>query len=85
MKKAQVSLLVGFAAFALAACTTTQERLGGAGTGFVAGAAVAGPVGAVVGGVAGAVSGPSVAHAAGVPHRHRHYYWRGGHRYYTYY
>jgi hypothetical protein len=34
---------------------------------------------------AGAITGPSVAHASGVPHRHHHYYWRNGHRYYTYY
>jgi hypothetical protein len=85
VKRLQVSFLLGFAALALAACTTTQERFGGAGTGFVAGAAVGGPVGAVVGGVAGAVTGPSVARATGVPHRHRHYYWRNGRRYYTYY
>jgi hypothetical protein len=79
------SLIVGLLAIGLGACTTTQEQLGGAGTGVVAGAAVAGPVGAVVGGVAGAITSPSVAHAAGVPHHHRHYYWRNGHRYYTYY
>lgn len=85
MKRRHVSVLVGFIALALPACTTTQERLGGAGTGFVAGAAVGGPVGAVVGGVAGAVSGPSVARATGMPHSHRHYYWRNGHRYFTYY
>jgi osmotically inducible lipoprotein OsmB len=85
VKKLQVSLLAGLWALGLTACTTTQEQMGGAGTGVVAGAAVAGPVGAVVGGVAGAISGPSVARAAGLPHHHRHYYWRNGHRYYTYY
>jgi hypothetical protein len=86
VKKLHFSLFaVGLAAIGLAACSTTQEQVSGAGTGVVAGAVVAGPVGAVVGGVAGAITGPSVAHAAGVPHRHRHYYWRDGRRYYTYY
>jgi osmotically inducible lipoprotein OsmB len=75
-------LMIGFSAIGLSACTTAQMRVGGAGTGAVAGAAVAGPAGAVVGGLAGAVAGPTVATAAGVPHRHRHYYWRNGHRYY---
>ena len=55
------------AALALSACTSTEERAGGAGVGAVAGAAVAGPVGAVAGGVTGAVAGPTVAGAAGVP------------------
>lgn len=68
-------------ALALAACSTTGERIGGAGVGAVAGGAVAGPVGAVVGGVAGAITGPTVARDVGVPHRRR-YYTRNGHRYY---
>jgi hypothetical protein len=58
----------------LAACTTPEERVGGAGVGAVAGAAVAGPVGAVVGGVGGAVYGPTAARATGIHHRsHRKY------------
>jgi osmotically inducible lipoprotein OsmB len=69
-------LMIGFSAIGLSACTTTQMQVTGAGTGAVAGAAVAGPVGAVVGGVAGAVAGPTVARAAGVPHRHC--WWRNG-------
>jgi osmotically inducible lipoprotein OsmB len=86
VRKLPFSLLItGLFATGLGACTTGQERLSGAGMGVVAGAAVGGPVGAVVGGVAGAISGPSVAHATGVPHRRHHYYWRNGHRYYTYY
>jgi osmotically inducible lipoprotein OsmB len=74
-----ISGLVGasVAALMLAGCTTTGERLSGAGVGAVGGGAVAGPVGAVVGGVGGAVAGPTVAHAAGIPHHRsaarRHY------------
>lgn len=70
----------GAIAMGLGACTTTGERLGGAGVGAVAGGAIAGPVGAVVGGVAGAVSGPTVARDVGVPHR-RHYRHYRRHRY----
>ena len=70
-------LFAGVVGLALAGCTTTGERMSGAGVGAVGGAAVAGPVGAVAGGVGGAIVGPSVAHAAGVPHHHystrRHY------------
>ena len=62
-------LLAGVAALALAACSTTGERIGGAGVGAVTGGVVAGPVGAVVGGVAGAVAGPAVAREVGLPHR----------------
>lgn len=47
-----------FAALALAGCTTTQERVGGAAVGAGVGA-VAGPVGAVAGGAVGAVTGPA--------------------------
>ena len=61
--------LVTFAVLAVAACTTSQQRVGGAGVGAVAGAAVAGPAGAVVGGVGGAVVGPSVSRDVGVPQR----------------
>ena len=60
---------VAFVVLGLAACTTTQQRVGGAGVGAVAGGAVAGPVGAVVGGVGGAVAGPSVSREVGVPQR----------------
>jgi hypothetical protein len=59
-------LTLAFASLALAACSTTQERVGGAGVGAVAGAAVAGPVGAVAGGAVGAVTGPTVARETGV-------------------
>lgn len=58
-------------ALTLAACNTTQERVGGAGVGAVAGAAVGGPVGAVAGGVVGAAAGPTVARETGVPTVHR--------------
>ena len=61
--------LLTFAVLAVAACTTSQQRVGGAGVGAVAGGAVAGPVGAVVGGVGGAVAGPSVSREIGVPQR----------------
>ncbi len=67
------SVLLTVSALGLAACTTTQERIGGAGTGAAAGAAVAGPPGAVVGGVVGVVSGPSVSRSVGL-HRHGRYY-----------
>jgi hypothetical protein len=53
----------------LGACTTTESRLAGAGTGALAGAAVAGPIGAGVGGVAGAVAGPSVSRELGTSRR----------------
>jgi osmotically inducible lipoprotein OsmB len=58
-----------FALLAVTSCTTTEQRVGGAGVGAVAGAAVAGPGGAVVGGVAGAVTGPRVSRQMGVPQR----------------
>ena len=76
MKSGRTLIFAGLAAVGLAACTTSGERVGGAGVGAVAGAAVAGPVGAVVGGVAGAVTGPVVAGELGVPHRrhYRHHY-----------
>ncbi|MEI5668655.1 hypothetical protein WBO78_26850 [Bosea sp. CCNWLW174] len=48
-------------AMGLGACSTTEERIGGAAVGAGTGAVVAGPVGAVVGGAAGAVTGPTVA------------------------
>lgn len=68
-------IVVALGALALAgglgACTTTESRLAGAGTGAVAGAAVAGPIGAGVGGVAGAVAGPSVSRELGTSRRRR--------------
>ena len=73
-------LFAGLAALSLSACSTTSERISGAGVGAVTGGAVAGPVGAVVGGVAGAVTGPTVAGDMGVPHRRYHRHWR--HRHY---
>ena len=59
-------VVLGGLGLTVVACTTTQERVGGAGAGALAGAAVGGPVGAAVGGVAGAVTGPTVASATGV-------------------
>ena len=58
MKKLAFVALLGLAA---AACTTTEERVGGAAVGAGVGA-VAGPVGAVAGGAVGAVTGPTVSH-----------------------
>jgi|EndMetStandDraft_8_1072994.scaffolds.fasta_scaffold3426563_1 hypothetical protein len=60
MKKLAFVALLGLAA---AACTTTEERVGGAAVGAGVGA-VAGPVGAVAGGAVGAVTGPTVARSA---------------------
>jgi osmotically inducible lipoprotein OsmB len=57
MKKLAFVALLGLAA---AACTTTEERVGGAAVGAGVGA-VAGPPGAIVGGAVGAVTGPTVA------------------------
>jgi osmotically inducible lipoprotein OsmB len=57
MKKLAFVVLLGLAA---AACTTTEERVGGAAVGAGVGA-VAGPPGAIVGGAVGAVTGPTVA------------------------
>lgn len=56
MKKLAFVALLGLAA---AACTTTEERIGGAAVGAGVGA-VAGPVGAVAGGAVGAAVGPTV-------------------------
>ena len=50
-------------ALALAACSTVEQRVGGAAVGAGTGAVVGGPVGAVVGGAAGAVSAPTVVRA----------------------
>ena len=76
MKSGRNLLLVGLAALSLAACSTTGERVSGAGVGVVTGAAVAGPVGAVAGGVVGAIEGPTVASDVGIPHRGHHRYHR---------
>jgi osmotically inducible lipoprotein OsmB len=51
------------AALCQSACTTTQQRVSGAGAGALVGS-VAGPPGAGVGAVGGAVFAPSVARAA---------------------
>ena len=56
MKKLAFVALLGLAA---AACTTTEERIGGAAVGAGVGA-VAGPPGAIVGGAVGAAAGPAV-------------------------
>jgi osmotically inducible lipoprotein OsmB len=66
MKKLAFVALLGLAA---AACTTTEERVGGAAVGAGVGA-VAGPVGAVAGGAVGAVTGPTVARSARRTARH---------------
>ncbi|WP_246776610.1 hypothetical protein [Microvirga sp. VF16] len=57
MKKLVFVALLGLAA---AACTTTEERVGGAAVGAGVGA-IAGPPGAIVGGAVGAATGPTVA------------------------
>ncbi|SFC47429.1 hypothetical protein SAMN05428997_10775 [Bosea sp. CRIB-10] len=59
--KTSILAAVTVMALGLAACSTTEERIGGAAVGAGTGAVVAGPVGAVVGGAAGAVTGPTVA------------------------
>lgn len=56
MKKLAFVALLGLAA---AACTTTEERVGGAAVGAGVGS-IAGPVGAVAGGAVGAAVGPTV-------------------------
>jgi len=70
MKKLAFVVLIGLAA---AACTTTEERVGGAAVGAGVGA-VAGPPGAIVGGAVGAMAGPTVTHQvqASTRHTHRH-------------
>jgi osmotically inducible lipoprotein OsmB len=79
MKKSYRNLFIAcLAALSLAACSTTGERLGGAGVGAVTGGAIAGPVGAVAGGIGGAIVGPRVSNAMGIPHRgrtHRHHHY----------
>lgn len=50
-------------ALALAACSTVEQRVGGAAVGAGTGAVVGGPVGAVAGGAVGAVSAPTVVRA----------------------
>lgn len=56
MRKLAFVVLLGLAA---AACSTTEERIGGAAVGAGVGA-VAGPPGAIVGGAIGAATGPTV-------------------------
>lgn len=58
--KISTLLALSVLASGLAACTTLEQRVGGAAVGAGTGAVVAGPVGAVVGGAAGAVSAPAV-------------------------
>lgn len=52
---ALVGLVIG-----TTACTTTEERVGGAAVGGVFGAAVAGPIGAAAGAAAGAAWTPNI-------------------------
>ena len=68
MKKLALVALLGLAA---AACTTTEERVGGAAVGAGVGA-VAGPPGAIVGGAVGAMAGPTVTHQVRASTRHTH-------------
>jgi len=67
MKKLAFVALVGLAA---AACTTTEERVGGAAVGAGVGA-VAGPPGAIVGGAVGAAVGPTVSNSVEADTRRR--------------
>lgn len=60
MDKTSFVIAAAALALGLAACTTVEQRVGGAAVGAGTGAVVAGPVGAVVGGAAGAVSAPTV-------------------------
>lgn len=57
MKQIALTIAVALAA-ASGACTTTEQRVGGAAVGGVFGAAVAGPVGAAAGAAAGAATAP---------------------------
>jgi hypothetical protein len=59
MRRATILLLIA-TAFAVGACSTTGQRIGGAAAGAGTGAVIAGPVGAVVGGAAGAITAPTV-------------------------
>ncbi|KRE09745.1 hypothetical protein ASE63_04255 [Bosea sp. Root381] len=59
MKMSTLALLAA-GALTLAACNTTEQRIGGAAAGAGTGAVVGGPVGAVVGGAAGAITAPTV-------------------------
>jgi osmotically inducible lipoprotein OsmB len=68
MKKLVFVALLGLTA---AACSTTEERVGGAAVGAGVGA-VAGPVGAVAGGAVGAMAGPTVTHRVQASTRHTH-------------
>jgi osmotically inducible lipoprotein OsmB len=52
-------IVLALAALVVTACTTTEQRVGGAAAGAGIGA-IAGPVGAVAGGAIGAVTGPTV-------------------------
>lgn len=58
--KGAAAIFVLALAGASAACTTTEQRVGGAAVGGVFGAVVAGPVGAAAGAAAGAATAPSV-------------------------
>jgi hypothetical protein len=53
-------VLLMLAGLTAGACTTTEQRVGGAAVGAGVGA-VAGPVGAIAGGAVGAATGPTVA------------------------
>lgn len=73
--------LAGLVGLSLSACSTTEQRIGGAGVGAVTGGAILGPVGAVAGGVGGAVYGPRASRAVGIPQSgHRRHYRHYRHR-----
>ena len=83
LKSISKVLMVGLSVLTLAACSTTEDRIGGAGAGALVGS-VAGPIGAGVGGVAGAIVGPTVVRHVVNGHRHyyhRHYYHGRHYRY----
>jgi hypothetical protein len=56
-------IVLALAALTVTACTSTEQRVGGAAVGAGVGA-IAGPVGAVAGAAVGAVTGPTVTRGA---------------------
>jgi osmotically inducible lipoprotein OsmB len=60
MKRLAVIAAVLALASLTGACSTTDQRIGGAAIGGVFGAAIAGPIGAAAGAAAGAATAPSV-------------------------
>lgn len=60
MKTLMATLVLAGLSIGTTACTTTDQRIGGAAVGGVFGAAVAGPVGAAAGAAAGAAWTPNI-------------------------